>query len=366
MLLESNLRLLLGQLDRLAETPYFTPQLDRYIAQLRSIPKRLLERLAESPPINPGLANYIEKNLWSLSQFLTGSTTKQIPYEVVFAVSEAAKQWTKVELMVTTAIIQEPNFYFKSVPEDFFDAVRSELGIVVDSRPVQVALPYIYRHKPLYCVPLFHELGHYVDSANEVVKTSMLISPPEIGPDLPDFPPAAQIAASSPAEQDNLRWVTENHRSEYFADLFAAMYVGGACADFLQQFAPSQPLSATHPATAARQTVVEDFLTGRPNPLVDLFQVALGARGMQPLRIQFRRPPLSEVFGQVRPITPASTDEVFGLLEAAWRFLQDLPAGAPNLWAALPDADHERIANDLAEKSIRNWMVVEGWRASSD
>jgi len=52
---------------------------------------------------------YIANALWSLSQFLTGSTTKQIPYEVAFAVTEAAKEWTRRELLVTTALIQEPN-----------------------------------------------------------------------------------------------------------------------------------------------------------------------------------------------------------------------------------------------------------------
>jgi len=92
LLLRTNLRLLLAQLDRLVETPYFTPQLDLYIGQLREIPRRLLETLEGNPAIDSGVARYIANALWSLSQFLTGSTTKQIPYEVAFAVTEAVSR----------------------------------------------------------------------------------------------------------------------------------------------------------------------------------------------------------------------------------------------------------------------------------
>lgn len=365
LLLKSNLRLLLGQLERLAETPYFTPALDQYISELRAIPRRLLERLDEDPPIDEQVANFIEKSLWSLSQFLTGSTTKQIPYEVVFSVTEAAKEWTRVDLLVTTAIIQEPNFYFKGIPQDFFDAVKSELGLTVAARPVQVALPYIYRHKPLFCVPLFHELGHFIDISNEVVATSMLTTPPERGPDLPDLPTAAQIPTLDTRIRANTLVITTNHRREYFADLFAAMYVGTASDDFLQEFAPNQPASPTHPSSQARRALIADFLGGRKNPIVELFQATLPARGLPALGPRFEAIDLSPAFSNVRPVTPARIGEVFGLFQAAWDFAKGAMTAPQPIWAALTEQDRERIVNDLVEKSIRNHMVVQGWHASA-
>jgi len=267
--------------------------------------------------------------------------------------------------LVTTALIQEPNFYFKGIAPAFFDAVESELGVVITARPVQVALPYIYRHKPLFCTPLFHELGHYVDTANEVVTTTLLTSPPHIGPDLPDLPTAAQIAAFPTADKKTVVQVIERHRKEYFSDLFAAMYVGQACTDFLQQFAPGQPWSFSHPSSAARQQVVDDFLAGNRNAIVDLFQSALATRGLQPLSKRFASPALATAFSQVRPVTPTSNEEVYGLFDAGWRFLQQVPANPPALWASLSQQEQERVANDLTEKSIRNRMIWEGWNAAA-
>jgi len=50
MLLKSNLRLLRDQLDRLAETPYFSSELDAYIRVIRDALDALLGKLAGSLP----------------------------------------------------------------------------------------------------------------------------------------------------------------------------------------------------------------------------------------------------------------------------------------------------------------------------
>lgn len=284
MLLKSNLRLLLAQLDRLAETPYFSSKLDAYIDELRHVTSVLIGRLdGSAAAINTDIARFLADEIWNLTQFLTGSTTKQIPYEVVYAVERAAAAWTKDSLLVTTAIVQESNFFFHGGNEEFFTAVQNELGISLVSRPVQIALPYIYRHKPLFCVPLFHELGHFVDITNEIVSTTMLISPETTGPDLPDLPTSAHIATLGPEDQKFMRRVVLAHRREFFADVFSAAYAGGAARGFLEEFCPTSDYSETHPSSAARFALMSDFLSGTPNPIVDLFQAALKARSLPPL-----------------------------------------------------------------------------------
>lgn len=366
MLLKSNLRLLYAQLERLAETPYFSPGLDNYIVELKRVTSELLLRLsAPSPSINIELARFLAEEIWRLTQFLTGSTTKQIPYEVVYAIERAAAAWTGSKLLVTTAIVQESNFYFHGSDEDFFRVVDKELGITLVSRPVQIALPYIYRHKPLFCVPLFHELGHFVDTFNEVVSTSLLISPETSGPDLPGLPTSAQLALLPPADLVFMRRVVKAHRHEYFADLFSAAHVGGAARGFLQEFCPANAMSPTHPSSAARFSLMADFMGGVSNPVVDLFQGALKARGLPPLVPRFTPVSLADSFGNVRPFTPNSDEEVFGLFEAGWSFLMAQWSSATGAWSHLAEDDRVRVANDLAEKSIRNRMLVEGWHAST-
>jgi hypothetical protein len=326
VLLKSNLRLLAAQLERLAETPYFSPRLDTYIAELKSVTTALIGRLdASSAAINVEIARFLADEIWRLTQFLTGSTTKQIPYEVVYAIERAASGWTSSQLLVTTAIVQESNFYFQGSNEDFFRVVDKELGIYLATRPVQIALPYIYRHKPLFCVPLFHELGHFVDIVNEVVTTTMLTSPETVGPDLPDLPTCAQIAQLSPNEIAILRNVVMSHRQEYFADLFSVAYVGDASKGFLQEFCPANSASPTHPSSEARFRLMADFLNGVANPIVELFQGALKARGLPALAPTFATVSLNATFGNVRPFTPTSDKELFGLFEAGWSFLMNQP-----------------------------------------
>jgi len=185
------------------------------------------------------VARFIAAEVWRLTQFLTGSTAKQIPYEVVYAIQEAVREWGTTNLLVTTAIVQDANFYFHSSPSDFFNLVESELGVTIRSRPLQIALPYVYRHKPLFCVPLFHELGHFVDACNDIVTTSLLSSPGGVGPDLPDLKPSSEIAKLSGMEKQWWEDIVRRHRMEYFADLVSVAYVGRAALGFLQEFIPS-------------------------------------------------------------------------------------------------------------------------------
>jgi hypothetical protein len=365
LLLRSNLRLLHSQLSELAETPYFSSDLNDFIRTLREVLEKLLARLEASPPtINIDVAHRLANEVWELTQFLTGSTTKQIPYEVVFAIERAASEWTTKDLLITTAIVQEANFFFKGGSQDFVSLVKSELGVAIRAHPVQIALPFIYRHKPLFCLPLFHELGHYVDAANEIVNTSLLMSPEDVGPDLPDLMKSAEIAKRK--GQERMMWskMVEVHRKEYFADLFSAAYVGEAAKGFLQEFCPGQPASPTHPSTAARVALIDDFLNNRPNLIVTLLQNALTTRGHKPLSKRFAPTRIDVVFAAVRPDIPASDREVFGLFQDGWRFLNLVWNSPPSSYATLSEEERERVVNDLAQKSIRNRMIVEGWNAA--
>lgn len=367
MLLKSNLRLLLSQLERLAETSYFSARLEDYIGELRRVAEVLISRLDAQPPgINEVIGRFLADEIWNLTQFLAGSTTKQIPYEVVYAVERAASTWTNKELLITTAIVQESNFFFQGGNEDFFAAVKNELGIELKARPVQIALPYIYRHKPLFCTPLFHELGHFVDMQNEVVATSMLLSPQTVGPDLPDFPTAEDMKDASQEQLKELRGLTIAHRREYFADLFSVAYTGRAARGFLEEFCPGIASTDTHPSAEARLALMDDFLAGRPNPIIDVFQSALAARGLPSLKLSFGEVALEDTFGDVRPFMPTCDAEVFGLFDAGWMFLTKQWTSPSGSWSKLGEDDRVRAVNDLTEKSIRNRMVQEAWGEATD
>ena len=230
---------------------------------------------------------------------------------------------------------------------------------------MQIALPYIYRHKPLFCLPLFHELGHFVDKDNEVVVTTLLQSPETSGPDLPDLPSSADIAKMNPVQQNLVSEVVVAHRQEYFADLFSACYVGTALSGFLREFSPNSAASPSHPSSASRENLLADFAAGTQNPIIEMFQDALKARGLPPLHPRASDVDLTTTFGNVRPFTPASDDQLYGLFESAWMFLEAQWATPTGHWTHLPEDERARLVNDLTEKSIRNRMLVEGWHAAS-
>lgn len=366
MLLSSNFRLLLLQLDRLAETPYFSPDLDAFIGELRKVTREMIDRLRATPPkVDEKFAHQALHHIWQLTQFLTGSTTKQVPYEVVHVIQRAARSWTPNPLLITTAIVQESGFFFQGGPESFFTGIEAELGIRIDARPVQIALPYIYRHKPLFCVPLFHELGHYVDSAHDIVGTSLLRHPAENGPFLPGLGTAEEVAAKSEVERKIWGKVVRRHRQEYFADLFSVAYGGLAAKGFLEQFSPDDPLQHTHPSSADRFELMEAFYEGRPNEIVDMFQDTLVSRGLPKLEKKFAPVDLSTSLAHVRPYEVASDAELFGLFETGWQFLMGQWSHGTGHWAHVPLDDRVDVANDLIEKSIRNRMVREAWHAAA-
>lgn len=362
MLLRSNLRLLLLQLDRLAETPSFSISLDAYIEDLRRITSELISRISAEPPtLNEEMARLALENIWQLTQFLTGSTTKQIPYEVVHAIERAAREWTSTHLLVTTAIVQEAGFFFQGGQESFFTVVEAELGIAIQSRPVQIALPYIYRHKPLFCVPLFHELGHYVDSANDIVGTTLLQFPPESTSDLPSL-------SRPTGEMETKIWakVVKRHRHEYFADLFSAAYVGESAKGFLQQFCPDTEVTHSHPSSADRFALLDDFYAGRPNPIIDMFQQTLSTRGLPSLDRKYDVVDVASEMGDVRPFTVRSDRALFGLFDSGWKFLMQQWTEPAGDWASMNLDERVDIVNDLVEKSIRNRMIREAWDAAAD
>ena len=220
------------------------------------------------------------------------------------------------------------------------------LGIDLHIELAHISLPALYRHRPLYHVALYHELGHFVDTHYKISESTMLQHPPQNKPGI------------SPI---TLHQIELRHRMEYFADLFAASYTGVGIHNFLNNFAPGQAASHTHPATNNRLSIIDVFLNGKTNPIIDLFHNSLQIRSLPQLIIRFESPELDISFGEIRPVNLNSTLQVHGILDAGWSFLERALDQNIELWNDLDNLQAERILNDLIEKSVRNLMVKEKW-----
>jgi hypothetical protein len=351
LLIKTNIRLLSKELAKIAETPYFSHELNEYLEQLRSVTNVVL---INYPSIPPKVTEGMMDQIWIATKFLSGSTSKRIPYEIAYCLKTALNSWTNRRALITTALIQDKNFYFQGISPEFYTLASAYTSIKFTSELVQIALPQIYQHRPLLNVALYHELGHFLDIAHGIVNRSLLLVP-FIECPLPNF------ACFVNFSQEHKEAIATNHRREYFADLFAASYVGNAYKDFLVNFAGDYPVSQTHPATNDRLVIIELFLSGKTNQIIDLFQISLSSLSLRNLCTEFFVPNILESFSNARPYAIQKKAELHGIFEAGTTYLNQELVTPSSSWTKAGEDTTERVINDLIEKSIRNHMILEKW-----
>jgi hypothetical protein len=330
--------MLKAQLDALSQTPYFSEALNEYLEGLIGLSDSVLTTCGQTPD---QVTRAMSRMLWMATKYLYGSTSNQIPYEAVYGLGRALRDWIAAPCEITTALIYEPNYYFQAV--SLSDLAKQYWGVEFKTTLVHIALPSLYRHRPLYHVALYHELGHFIDNQLKISEYTLLTNP---------VPPAALSSEL-------------NHRMEFFADLLAASYTGKAIRIFLEQFAPGAPVSATHPSMKDRLDTIDAFLAGEPAPALDIFQSALSGRGLPMLSKRYIAPDVKSCFWNIRPYRLETDEEVHGILESGWSFLNepDLQNAMP--WSGFDTFDAETIVNDLIEKSVRNRMIVARWSSGT-
>lgn len=336
----TNLYLLRDELASLARTPFFSKALESYLAQLIGVVGRAIDEFGSFPP---EIADDISRQIWRATQYLKGGTSKSVPFEMVYALELALRDWTSHPCAITTALLDDLDYHFLGVDPTI--AIRAhDPQVRFENELIQIALPRLYRHRPLYNVALYHELGHYIDTHFRVSELSLLQNP-----------------AYSRLSPERLR-ILLNHSKEYFADLFAVSYTGVAFVKFLETLAFGAPDSFSHPATSKRVEKMENLMLGRSDPLIDAFQSALSLLKLPALAVRYRRPDIDGAFNSIRTYSIADSCELHGVLEAAWVFLESAEKQDRKPWSNIPVLEIGQIVNDLVEKSIRNFMTVMKWQ----
>ena len=324
-----------------AETTYFSGRLHLFTTRLiEAIDHVLANEAAYAPDTIRAFASHIR----SAERYLSGSTTKDAPYEIEYCLRHALSTRIKREFLITTALTDDQDFHF--LPSDPWQFIVKTISGYdtkgFDALLVQLGVPRIYCHKPIFCIPLYHELGHFVDVHYRLTEYSLLthagVHPP-----------------------------LQSHRHEHFADLFAASYVGNSSVNTLKTIAPSDPTSSTHPSTADRIGLVEKLLSGQNDPLIEMFGDLMAKLGAGPLAPEFKAPSVKRSFDDVRTYQIADIPELHGIFESAWNYLGDaLDARSPP-WvkSTFTEGDIERVVNDLTEKSVRNKSIRERWASGA-
>ena len=343
-----NLHILAEKFTQLSSAAYFDTAFREFAQNTAAA---TLHVISHENQYDPAVVRAFEAQLWRVLQFISGSRSGDAPHEVQYTLRKALKEWSINDALVSSASLNQLDFFLD--PLNLWDFIERTLHLFDASgynKPlVRIASPEAYKNKPIFCIPLFHELGHYVDFQNQVTDASILAVPPDTAP--------PGISAANWIE------LNRNYRCEHFADLFAACYCGEAMSKSLLAIAPTNPNSFTHPSTSSRVSLVEDFLSGRPNKMIDILQAALSARNLPSLMTRYKAPDLHPAYDDVLIYRIKNDAELFGIFLSAWNYLEEQSTARSAPWV-IPSLDLpaiERTINDLTEKSIRNYEIKERW-----
>lgn len=358
------LQLLAERLRKLSHSGFFADSLERYVNGLCDSVRTLEDRLLEANADIPLIAE-VASSIWQATQFLTGTTSNRVPYEITFLLKAVLLDWGLGDCIVTTSLNQSPDFYCESAgsaPDSLIKQLKMP-NPALSGHLVQMGVPEIFQHMPLLCSPLYHEVGHYIEEHERLI-SSLLVKQRDIGllvsamPDLAVFETDRESVAKA--------WLIE-----HLCDLIAASYVGECVSDYIIQWDINPLPQPSHPSAESRQKLTKAFLANEDDALLNMLRTAISDAGLEgALKLRFEMPDVEGAFQDVRPVELTSIEHLHGLLPAADAFLKRL-ASSPEDFAStnigrVARRRQSHLVNDLIEKSIRSFMIQKVWNESLD
>ncbi|WP_423820210.1 hypothetical protein V5739_07180 [Salinimicrobium sp. TIG7-5_MAKvit] len=293
------------------------------------------------------LLDYIFKGL----EYLDNSTLNVIPYEIVSCLEYALEDWIENThfIIVTSLSNKNLDFYLESNDnEEFFNLINTYIynlySLKLTHRLIKISLPKILSRDYLSCVVLYHELGHFVDHELNISNKLLL----------------KKYKTIQPQNAEQSKYL--NHKKEFFADLFAAQYINDSSNLFLNHIAYKAPDYHTHPATDSRISIVEQFLKNQNCPEVNDIREVLNSLSLPELKI--RHLVAKQKSSQLKDLIPQefkNRAELHYIFKLGWDFWNDSES---NFLKSFSPRQKYHIINNLIEKSISNFSIVERWNSN--
>lgn len=290
--------------------------------------------------------NYLLNGL----EFLDTSTLNIFPFELVFCSTKALSDWVKSDnLIIVTYLSQRrKDIYFegwtKERVKNIKTLIKSKYKLEITNRLIRISLPKSLSKDYLAGVVLYHELGHFIDQELNITDRIFF-----------DRYKKRPVVFSTRDE-----YAFYFYQKEYFADLFAAQYISDSSTNYVNHLAFEVDDTDRHPATSKRDNVVRTFLKGESCESIDLIQNALEKMGGEKLknRSVFLDPGNSD-FLKLVPQNINSVEELHGLFKLSWDFWLD---SENNFLKEFSPRQKYYVVNNLIEKSISNYNVVQNWK----
>lgn len=314
---------------------------------------------------------------------LSNNTSTNAPYELTETLKAVASEWMP-DIDKYIILTHFGDYSFSVFPKEdiLFKTIESDYGIVdTQKRTILLSIPHRYYRDYLNNVVLFHEIGHFVDNtlsiSERLLDFELLNNYQHNGfngdvtdhfrflqtknpADIVDFKTSKVIDGETYSKM-------LSYWKEYFADIFAASYVGNTLYRYLDYHTfPIQDCDKDqdcHPSNKLRARVTNDFLSENRNYIVDTIQNVLNAICKKTLP-KFNNILNSEDLYKLLPLELQTDRELYSLFATAW----DIWYGdrseftrQNNLIEDLNPSQLYSILNNLIEKSISNYLIQKKW-----
>ncbi|WP_159729930.1 hypothetical protein [Sphingobacterium sp. 18053] len=324
---------------------------------------------------------YLEFILSSIT-LLKDNTLNTIPYEMVLCLKDAMEDWINPDdYIIVTGLKKELysfSYSLESFTELFYKDLQFKFGISFEKKLVKINLPFTLSKDYFCTVPLYHELGHFIDNQLSVVRNtvSLIINDGEFGFNHSDLhyyfpsiiPDILKVDVDTPTENlDRIMNCFINHLAEYFCDIFASQYIGINSNIYINyiSFQYGNSESYTHPDTKLRMEMVETFLSGKTNRVIELLINSISQLSGQILRIRYKTIE-SDDFYHLIPFEASCKDELHGIFDYGWRTWlnskEKFIATNGDSFQDITQSNYYNIINNLVEKSIGNYFINKNWK----
>lgn len=356
---------LLGTWNKSRLNKYSDSRKQIFHEKLGKLFSEVIENYDFSLPVDLVFCREVMNFFSSSINLLDNNTINVVPHEMIECLNVALKDWVddyNKYIIVTTD--GEYCFYLLDDSIDItYKNIKNLYNIDFSYKLVNVQLPKYLLRDYLTNVVLYHELGHFVDNHYKLTQTIF----PEINKialkDLINLYFPDRIKMYDP---NYISYILFNHISEFFADLFASQYVGNHCCNFLeylQHDSSKDSISETHPTLFYRKKMVDDFLNGVSNPVLDIIKKTVLTVTGKELNVRFKDLP-SDDFYNLIPTNITDEKDLHSLFKLGWDVY--LAGGnrfkAANVMSYTPSqSEVYNIVNNLIEKSINNFLIVDSW-----
>jgi hypothetical protein len=268
----------------------------------------------------------------------------------VYCLERALSEWIPghayiVVTSLSNALLSYQIRYSLAFNTPLYTTINTDYKKEFQHRLIQITLPRYYVHDYLANVVLYHELGHFIDKTYRISESVIL----------------EMVNNGSIAYLSDEMYQLLSHYMEYFADIFAAQYVGDASNFFLDYIAHKATDSKTHPATDKRIEMVKKFLAGddSASEIANLKKYTHAITG-KTLEIRFENLPLDDL-DNLLPYELKNEQELHSVFLAGWKAWQRLTEN--KLSDDFGNDTAYKVINNLIEKSISNYIVVKNWNS---